>query len=187
MKSLKIKVALLLACGVTFVSCVNKVEVASTENTTTKIANAETTSFDISGMKCQMGCAKAIENKLADLDGVQNAKVNFENKTATIQYDASIQSPEKIVETVEAVADGKTYKVANVKNSADQAYLFQEPKQDKKKNKQNKKDQATASATNDMPVLAAPAEAAKCGTVKKAGCCSAKKTVSCSSEKSTSL
>ncbi len=36
-------------------------------------------------------------------------------KMAIIQYDATVQTPEKLVQTVEAVADGKTYKVSNVK------------------------------------------------------------------------
>ncbi|AIJ37629.1 heavy-metal-associated domain-containing protein [Flavobacterium psychrophilum] len=66
-------------------------------------------------MTCAIGCAKTIENKLVSLDGVQKATVDFDKKMAIIQYDATVQTPEKLVQTVEAVADGKTYKVSNVK------------------------------------------------------------------------
>src|SRR5690349_3221859 len=85
-------------------------------------ANLETTSFKIDGMTCAVGCAAHIQNKLAGLDGVQDAKVDFEKKTATISFDAAKQTPEKLVETVEHIADG-AYKVSDVKNSGDKAYF----------------------------------------------------------------
>jgi periplasmic mercuric ion binding protein len=99
--------------------------IESKVKTTSVIAKAETTTFNIEGMKCAMGCAKVIETKLSSLDGVQKATVDFDKKTATIQYDAAKQTPEKLVETVEAVAGGDTYKVSNVKSSADKAMLYQ--------------------------------------------------------------
>lgn len=177
MKNIKLSILALALAGITFVSC-KKEEATSvaeantqTETTTTSkdsktVAKAETTTFNIEGMTCAMGCAKTIENKLAGLDGVQKATVDFDKKTATVEYDAAVQTPEKLVETVEAVADGKTYKVSNVKNSADKAMNYQEPKQDKK----NKTEAKTADAakTNTTPE-----------GEKKAGCCASKK--SCSS------
>ena len=114
MKNIKVILALFLLTGIVFVSCKKEapVEIATTKN---EIAKVETTSFKIEGMTCAMGCAKTIENKLASLDGVQKATVNFDAKTATIEYDGNIQTPEKLSKTVEAVADGKTYKVSGVK------------------------------------------------------------------------
>jgi periplasmic mercuric ion binding protein len=108
------------------------------------VAKAETTTFNIEGMKCAMGCAKVIENKLASLEGVQKATVDFDKKTATIQYDAAKQTPEKLVETVEAVAGGDTYKVSNVKSSADKAMLYQIKPVVNKGKKENKTRSAIA-------------------------------------------
>ncbi len=175
MKNSKLSILALVIAGITLVSCKKE---ETTTNTNTKVvtettinkdsktvAKAETTTFNIEGMTCAMGCAKTIENKLAGLDGVQKASVDFEKKTATVEYDAAVQTPEKLVETVEAVADGKTYKVSNVKNTADKALNYQEPKHEKKKTTTAKE----ASKTTEVSTT----------TKKKEGCCASKK--SCSS------
>lgn len=127
--------------GFMFVSCKNNDgkpqvgEPADTpaDTTATKVTaeNLQTASFNIEGMSCAVGCAKTIEKKLAGLDGVQEAKVDFDTKTATVSYDSAKQTPETLLETVEAQADGKTYKVSNVKSSGDKAMLYKE--KDKKK------------------------------------------------------
>ena len=114
----------------------------TTEDTTSEAspevaANLETTSFKIDGMTCAVGCAGVIENKLAGLDGVENAKVDFENKTATISFDAAIQTPETIVSTVENIANG-IYKVSEIKNSGDKAELFKTDQEQEKKKKAKK-------------------------------------------------
>jgi periplasmic mercuric ion binding protein len=176
MKNIKLSVLALVIAGLSLVSCKKEAEAANADgaNATAavskEVAKAETASFNIEGMTCEMGCAKTIETKLAGLDGVQKATVDFDKKTATIEYDAAVQSPEKLVETVEAVADGKTYKVSNVKSSADKAMLYQE-KQDQEKDKK----QATKSkkSTDAAATTEAPA--------KKGGCCAGKK--ACSEKK----
>lgn len=173
MKNIKLLVATLLIASATIVSC--KKETAETTTSETKeIAKAETTTMNIEGMTCAVGCAKVIENKLTQLEGVKKASINFESKVATIEYDAAAQTPEKLVETIEAVAGGKTYKVSNVKNSADKAMYFQEKP---KKNKKSKKE-ATVEASATSATVVAPAE-------KKGGCCASKK--SCSAEKPATL
>lgn len=75
----------------------------------------ETANFKIEGMTCAMGCAKTIEKKLAGMDGVQNATVDFETKEATVEFDATIQSQESLIIAIESAADGKTYKVSDKK------------------------------------------------------------------------
>ena len=45
-------------------------------------------SFAVEGMDCT-ACATAIEKKLKDLDGVQSAIVSYEQKRATVEFDAS--------------------------------------------------------------------------------------------------
>lgn len=110
-----------------FISCKkNEAEQAkvTTESPTTTKESAvavkpETASFNIDGMTCAIGCAKTIQEKLAGMDGVQNATVDFDKKTAIVAFDTSKQTPEKLVEAVESAADGKTYKVSNLKTSGD--------------------------------------------------------------------
>ena len=173
MKNIKLSLVALFLVGVNLVSCKNENAgtAASSEvksETPKAVAKAEKTTFSIEGMTCAMGCAKVIENKLSGLEGVQKATVDFETKTATVEYDAEVQTPEKLVETVEAVADGKTYKVSNVKNSADKAMNYNDPKKEGKKAKK-------AAEAN-----------AKSGE-KKAACCAAKKSCSSKEEKPATL
>lgn len=140
---------------------------------TTKVketaANLETTSFKIDGMTCPMGCAKTIENKLAGMEGVQEAKVDFEKKTATISFDAAKQTPEKFVETVEHIADG-AYKVSDVKNSGDKAFFAVD--QEKEKAQKEKKEKKADKKSKDGKPACCSADAK---ASKKGGCCSADK------------
>ena len=112
----------LALASVLFVGCKNSdskpTEVKEEVTTKKEIAAAtkpETASFHIEGMTCAMGCAKTIEKKLADMDGVQSATVDFEAKTATVNFDLDKLKSEDLVKTTEACADGKTYKVSDVK------------------------------------------------------------------------
>ena len=81
----------------------------------------ETATFTIEGMTCAIGCAKTIQEKLASVDGVQKATGDFDTKTATVEFDATKQTPAKLLEATEKTGDGKTYKVSNMKSSADNA------------------------------------------------------------------
>ena len=120
-------VAIALA-GLLFVSCKKNTEettattTASTEATAPKVkkeiaaANLQTASFKVEGMTCAIGCAKTIESELSNLDGVQKAIVDFDKKLATVTFDKTVQNPESLTKVVEATADGKTYKVSNMKS-----------------------------------------------------------------------
>ncbi|HWR94631.1 MAG TPA: heavy metal-associated domain-containing protein [Flavobacterium sp.] len=121
MKISKYFIATLLSSAL-FINCKNTGNEPKSDNKVTnekKInANAKiaSTSFNIEGMTCAIGCAKTIEKELTQLDGVQKATVNFDNKTATIEFDSNIQTPESLVKTVESTGDGETYKVSNIKS-----------------------------------------------------------------------
>lgn len=170
--------ALALA-GILFTSCKQTATEATTETAATSEATSgnsvnavsgkiETASFNIEGMSCEVMCASKIQKELAKTEGVQNAKVDFEKKTATVEYDSGKITPEKIVETVEAVNGGDSYKVSNVKSSADHAMLFpKEKEKNKKKSKKEKKAEAEKSCSTDE------------AKSDKPGCCKSKK--SCSS------
>lgn len=137
-------------------------------------ATVQTASFQIDGMTCAMGCARTIEKKLAALDGVKSVKVDFEKKSATVNYDASKQTPEKIADVVEATADGKTYKVSGIKSSGDQAMNYFVKEKEKEKKKKKKKEDTESEKKEGCAESAKP----------KGGCCSSKKSGSCA-EKAT--
>ena len=69
--------------------------------------------FTVNGMTCEIGCAKTIEKKLAKLEGVKFASVNFNEKLAKVEFDEAKVSPEIIEETVTKIAD--IYKVSDMK------------------------------------------------------------------------
>jgi mercuric ion binding protein len=155
-------------------SCKDNTAVAtgtvSEETTETKpvavVGKVETASFTIEGMSCEIMCAAKIQKELTATEGVQKATIDFEKKLATIEYDAAVTSPEKLIEKVEAVNGGESYKVSNLKTSADHAILFQE-KEKKKSRKQRKTDEKVATESK----------------TEKPACCSSKK--ACSEKKET--
>lgn len=69
--------------------------------------------FTIDGMTCEIGCAATIQKKIAKMDGVKSAKVDFDKKLAMVEYDEAKVNPEKLTNTVTNVAD--IYKVSNMK------------------------------------------------------------------------
>ncbi|MDI5893799.1 heavy-metal-associated domain-containing protein [Flavobacterium algoritolerans] len=122
----KKSIVTLLLTSVLFVGCKEKsTEIVSKEITETAspkvkkeiaAANLQTASFSVEGMTCAIGCAKTIQEDLTGLDGVQKATVDFDTKLATVTFDKTVQTPEKLTKVVEAAADGKTYKVSNMKS-----------------------------------------------------------------------
>lgn len=73
--------------------------------------------FTIDGMTCAMGCAKTIENKIAKMDGVKSATVDFDRKLAMVEYNDAKVTPALLEETVTKVSD--TYKVSNMKTASE--------------------------------------------------------------------
>lgn len=69
--------------------------------------------FGIDGMTCAVGCAKTIEKKMAKMDGVKSAKVDFDKRLAMVEYDEAKVTPQSLEEAVAAVGD--VYKVKDMK------------------------------------------------------------------------
>lgn len=158
-------IAAIALTSLLMVSCKNDNtanETSATEQTQEQPAQLATASFTVEGMHCEVGCAGHLEKKLAKLDGVQKAEIDFEAKKATIEYDANVLTPEVLVQTVENAADGKTYKVSDVVNTTDKAMLFNKDK--KKKKAKNKEKEATSSE-----------EKKACSSGEKKACCASKK------------
>ena len=69
--------------------------------------------FGIEGMTCEMGCAKMIEKKIAKMEGVKSAKVDFDKRLAMVEYDNAKVTPISLEDAVASVAD--SYRVKDMK------------------------------------------------------------------------
>jgi len=121
MKTLKISLGIFLLSVMVW-SCKNEVqpETKTVEAEEVKemnkidenalIAKAE---FNIEGMSCAIGCAKVIEKKLSEMEGVKTAKVDFDKKMAMVEYDEAKVTTSSLEETVTKTSD--KYTVNNMK------------------------------------------------------------------------
>jgi len=89
---------------------VTKKDVAETLDPNATYAKVE---FGIDGMTCAMGCAKTIEKKMAKMEGVKSAKVDFDKRLAMVEYDEAKVTPKSLEEAVAKV--GEVYKVKDMK------------------------------------------------------------------------
>ena len=79
---------------------------SSDSNETTSInavtANSVAT-LTIEGMECQANCANSIQDELNGTNGIASANVNFENKSATVNFDNTKISQNEIEVIIEAL------------------------------------------------------------------------------------
>ena len=73
--------------------------------------------FTIDGMTCAIGCAAQIQKKIAKMDGVKSATVDFDKKLAMVEYNEAKVTPMTLEEAVAKVSD--TYKVSDMKTVED--------------------------------------------------------------------
>ncbi|WP_055434714.1 cation transporter [Lacinutrix algicola] len=123
MKKLKNILAIAIITVAAF-SCKNEaqpeVKTVETAETEVKVVKAELdpnatyakAEFKIEGMTCAMGCAKTIEKKMAKMEGVKSATVDFERELAMVEYDEAKVTPVSLENTVTSVSD--TYKVKDM-------------------------------------------------------------------------
>ena len=79
-----------------------------------QVASLHTSTMTIEGMTCPIGCVKKIETELTNTPGVKKAVVNFEAKTASIEYDTDVINEEGLAQVVTNSGDF-TVHVANKK------------------------------------------------------------------------
>ena len=58
------------------------------------------TTFRVSGMSCN-GCSNSISKALSRMDGVKDAKADFQKGIAVVEYDEKIITKAKIIEVIE--------------------------------------------------------------------------------------
>lgn len=56
--------------------------------------------FKVSGMSCN-GCSNSISKALSRMDGVKDAKADFQKGIAVVEYDEKIITKNKIIEVIE--------------------------------------------------------------------------------------
>lgn len=71
--------------------------------------------FTIKGMTCQVGCAATIEKKLAKMEGVKSAKVDFEKELALVEFESNSLKTDDLINTVTTAASGDIYSVEGLK------------------------------------------------------------------------
>lgn len=95
-------------------------------------ANLQKVSLHVSGMTCQIGCAKIIESKLSKKEGIAKAKVVFKDSLATVEFDANKISKKEIVAFVDGIAGGDLYKASETTDKSCDADCKKECCKDKK-------------------------------------------------------
>ena len=80
-----------------------------------QMAKMETVSLAISGMTCQIGCAKAIQSKLSKKEGVAAAVVVFTDSIATITFDSNKTSAENLSSFITGIAGGNLYTASEIR------------------------------------------------------------------------
>ena len=80
-----------------------------------QIAKMETVSLSISGMTCQIGCAKAIQSKLSKKEGVADVIVVFTDSIASITFDSNKTSTEDLSSFITGIAGGNLYTASEIR------------------------------------------------------------------------
>ena len=79
-----------------------------------RMAKMETVSLAISGMTCEISCAKTIQSKLSKKEGVADAVVVFTDSIATITFNNNKTSTEDLSSFINGIAGGELYKASKI-------------------------------------------------------------------------
>lgn len=72
-----------------------------------KVVGNKTINVAIEGMTCAEGCAKHIQETIAELPGVSQSKVNFDQKLAFFQFDSTKINTQEILLKISSLNEGK--------------------------------------------------------------------------------
>ncbi|CAL2103865.1 Heavy-metal-associated domain-containing protein [Tenacibaculum sp. 190130A14a] len=89
----------------------------ATPKTEEVAANVQEASFAISGMTCEIGCAKKIASDLSKKEGVVDAKVVFTDSIATVKFDANKTNKAELMAFVDGIAESM-YKTSELSKEA---------------------------------------------------------------------
>lgn len=103
--------SLLIVAAIGFaVACSNTNNVQESTSGEESVQLAEvtpnaTSTLDVEGMTCEMGCKAAIEKHLSKTAGVATCKVDFESAVAVIEYDNNQITEDQIIAEIGSVAN----------------------------------------------------------------------------------
>jgi len=103
MNTHKIICFLLVVCF--SISSCNYEKKATTE-AANSIVSKQSISLAISGMTCEIGCAKTIQSKLSKKEGVLNANVVFKDSIANIEFNDGVTSTKELITFIDGIAGG---------------------------------------------------------------------------------
>lgn len=89
----------------------------STQKTTAQVLEQKPMALQlhISGMTCEIGCARTIQSKLSKKEGVLDAKVIFTDSIAKINYNANAITSTEIISFINGIAGGDMYTASELK------------------------------------------------------------------------
>ena len=93
-------------------------EKKATTETASSIVSKQSISLAISGMTCEIGCAKTIQSKLSKKEGVLNAKVIFKDSIANIEFNKELTSNKELISFINGIAGGEMYKASEASKKA---------------------------------------------------------------------
>ena len=92
-----------------------KTNTKASKNEVAKILKTESVSLAISGMTCEIGCAKTIQSKLSKKEGVSDAEVVFTDSIATITFNSNKTSAEDLSSFITGIAGGNLYTASEIR------------------------------------------------------------------------
>ena len=93
-----------------------KTNTKPTKKEVAKSVKTESVSLAISGMTCEIGCAKTIQSKLSKKEGITDAIVVFTDSIATVSFDSSKTSTNEISSFITGIAGGDAYTASELKS-----------------------------------------------------------------------
>ena len=117
MNTKSVFLSLILSCLLIW-SCSDKTKKLNNEDVKSgvlQMAEIRTVSFAVSGMTCEIGCAKTIQSKLSKKEGITDAIVVFSDSTATVSFDSSKTSSTDISSFISGIAGGDAYTASELK------------------------------------------------------------------------
>lgn len=81
------------------------------------VQNLQEVKVEISGMTCEIGCARLIQSKLYKAEGVNYAKISFEDSSGVVRFDENRISENEIKKVIEKTGGGDLYTVVSMEQS----------------------------------------------------------------------
>ena len=104
----------------------SELEVVEVDNKEVLAENKESVDMKVEGMVCAMGCAKYIEDKVAELDGVTLSAVDFEEGIAHVEFDKTRTNSLDLEKFIDEIHDGQ-YQAEIINGEAEETSEGSEP------------------------------------------------------------